>query len=78
MRVQRRELTRQRAQGIVDDRPDRSQRMLRRHPRLKIDLTEQAARAPVPTTHLPTPHLVLDRVDSYQIAPARATFSAAC
>jgi hypothetical protein len=53
MRVQRRELARKRAQGVVDHRPDRPPRVIRRHPRLQIDVTEETDRAPILTPHPP-------------------------
>jgi hypothetical protein len=54
VRVQRLELTRQRAQGVVDDRPDRPQRVIRRHPSFEIDVTEQTARPPILAPHSPS------------------------
>ena len=78
MRVQRLELARQRAQRLVDHRPDQSQRVIRRHPGLEIDVTEQTARLPILTPHPPNPHLVAPCGHTYHIAPPRATFSAAC
>ena len=50
-RIQRRELPLQRRQRLVHDRPDRPQRMIRPHPRLKIDVAEQLARPIVAAAH---------------------------
>jgi hypothetical protein len=75
MRVQRRELARQRTQRLIDDRPDR---VIRRHPGCKINLTEQAARPPILAPHPPTLHLVARLFPNYHITHPRATFSAAC
>jgi hypothetical protein len=55
VRVQRLEFTRQRVQRVVDDRPDRPQRVIRRHPGFQIDVTEQTLRLPILATHPPAP-----------------------
>jgi hypothetical protein len=55
MRVQRLELTRQPAQSVVDDPPDRPQRMIRRHPGFQINIAEQTARLPILAPHPPCP-----------------------
>ena len=54
-RIERREVTLQRRQRLVHDRPDRPQRMIRPNPRLKIDVAEQLARPLVPAAHHPPP-----------------------
>jgi hypothetical protein len=51
--------------------------MIRRHPRLKIDVTKEAARAPIITSHPPTPIWWLTNLH-YQTMLQRGTFSAPC
>jgi hypothetical protein len=78
MRVQHLELAGQPAQGVVDDGPDRPRQVIRRHPRLEVDVTEQVARPSILAPHPLNPHLVARLRQTYQIIPSNATFSAAC
>jgi hypothetical protein len=78
MRVQRLELARQPAQSVVDDPPDRPQRVIRRHPGFQINIAEQTARLPILAPHPPCPICGGPPPATYQITPPHATFSAAC
>ena len=50
-RIERRELTLQRAERLVHDRPDRPQRMIAPNPSLQIDITEKFASSVVSAAH---------------------------
>jgi hypothetical protein len=78
MRVQRLELARQPAQSLVDERPDRPQRVIRRHPRFEINVTEQTARPPILASHSANPASGRPPRPNYHIMRHYATFSAAC
>jgi hypothetical protein len=54
-RIQRRKLRLQRPKRIVHNRPDRAQRMIAPHPRLKINIAEQLTSSIVAAAH-PPPH----------------------
>ena len=61
--------------AVVDDRPNRPQRVIRRHPRFQIDVAEQSARTPIPASHPPSPHRGGPlRQTPTTIAPPCATF----
>ena len=77
-RVQRLELARQRAQGVIDDRPDRPQRVIRRYPGFEINLPEQTAPPPLLAPQPPHPASGCPPGPNYQILRRNATFSAAC
>ena len=77
-RVERLERARQLAQRVVDDRPDRTQRVIRGHPDLKVHIAEQAARPLILAPHCLIPHLVAHLREAYHITHLSATFSAVC
>jgi hypothetical protein len=63
----------QRRQHLVHNRPDRAQRMISRHPRVKVNVAEQLARSIVAGRHPSSPNLVGPRLITAK-APRRTTF----
>jgi hypothetical protein len=75
-RIDRREVVVEPRQCLAHHRPDRSQRMGARHPRLQIHIAEQAARPNLATAHrylLPIPV-----VSNHATTSKSSHFSAAC
>ena len=74
VRIEPVEGRRQHGQRLVDDGPDRPQRVILRHPGLATQVAEQALRPNIAAPHRHIPHLVARCADPTRSTPSRHLF----